>query len=105
MTPLEFIASLPHGEAKAAALTVYNLVTPAWVEITDDPATLPEVRKVVVIRMTGSDESPQPWTWFGWRDGCRWYFSRLAYWSDYSQSIELDARKECIQPTHWRPIG
>lgn len=26
MTPLEFIASLPHGEAKAAALTVYNLM-------------------------------------------------------------------------------
>ena len=27
MTPLDFIASLPHGEAKAAALTVYNLMT------------------------------------------------------------------------------
>ena len=26
MTPLEFIASLPHGESKAAALTVYNLM-------------------------------------------------------------------------------
>ena len=28
MTPLDYIASLPHGEAKAAALTVYNLMTP-----------------------------------------------------------------------------
>lgn len=28
MTPLEFIASLQHGEAKAAALTVFNLMTP-----------------------------------------------------------------------------
>ena len=27
MTPLDFIASLPHGEAKAAALTVFNLMT------------------------------------------------------------------------------
>ena len=26
MTPLDFIASLPHGEAKAAALTIYNLM-------------------------------------------------------------------------------
>lgn len=26
MIPLEFIASLKHGEAKAAALTVYNLM-------------------------------------------------------------------------------
>ena len=32
MAPLEFIASLPHGEAKAAALTVYNLMT----RITED---------------------------------------------------------------------
>ena len=28
MTPLDFIASLENGEIKAAALTVYNLMTP-----------------------------------------------------------------------------
>jgi hypothetical protein len=38
MTPLEFIASLEHGEAKAAALTIYNLMSPKWIENTDDPA-------------------------------------------------------------------
>jgi hypothetical protein len=46
MTPLDFIASLT-GEAKAAALTVYNLMTPQWTEITDDPATLPPLDEPV----------------------------------------------------------
>lgn len=35
MTPLEFIASLPHGEAKAAALTVFNLMSLKRSETTD----------------------------------------------------------------------
>ena len=42
MTPLEFIASLPHGEAKAAALTVYNLMT----RITEDRIELKEADNI-----------------------------------------------------------
>lgn len=101
MTPLEFIASLPHGEAKAAALTVYNLMTPVWTEITDDPATLPEMGRTVIIR--DGDEN------FGYRDGKHpegwcWYVSHLAYFSNALGTIEPECGHECT-PTHWRLIG
>ena len=33
MTPLDYIASLPHGESKAAALKVYNLMTPRMTKV------------------------------------------------------------------------
>ena len=126
MIPLEFIASLPHGEAKAAALTVYNLMTPKWIEITDDPATLPEKGRTVAIR----EKDPATWPEkvrtvairekndsqlesVGWFDGLfpdtgnqRWYRSKLAYWEQHTQAIEPAKPEVCLpQPTHWRPIS
>jgi len=104
MTPLDFIASLT-GEAKAAALTIYNLITPVWIEITDDPATLPPMGQTVIIREAGVINTEK----FGWRDGhypdgwC-WYKSKLAYWSNRNQSVEPASCEECSLPTHWRPI-
>lgn len=105
MTPLEFVASLEHGEAKAAALTVYNLMTPVWVEITDDPATLPPMGQTVIIREGCGNDFER----FGYRDanhpsGWRWYHSRLAYWSGCNQSVEPDSCDGSRSPTHWRPI-
>ena len=105
MTPLEFIASLEHGESKAAALTIYNLMTPVWVEITDDPDTLPEIGRTVIIREKSAE-------CFGWFEGLfpdtrgqRWYKSKVAFWSQQSRTIEPVTGDFCIQPpTHWRPI-
>lgn len=108
MTPLDFIASLPHGEAKAAALTIYNLMT-AWTEITDDPATLPPRGQTVIVRENGANHLER----VGWFDGLfpdtaaqSWFKSKLAFWSQQSQTIEPATPDTCIQPpTHWRPIG
>ena len=100
MTPLDFIASLEHGEAKAAALTVFNLMTPKWVEITDDPATWPESLLTVIIREPNEIVFSER---FGWRDGSLWFHFDLGYWDD--QSIEPESHKKCMTPTHWRLIG
>ena len=108
MTPLEFIASLEHGEAKAAALTVYNLMTPKWTEITDDPDTLPERGRTVIIRENSANHFER----VGWFDGLfpdtqgqSWFKSKHAFWSQQSQTIEPAIPEICIQPpTHWRPI-
>jgi len=107
MTTLDFIAGLPHGEAKAAALTVYNLMTPKWVEITNDPATLPELEEAVVVRMNadsgGGEEfgfryAPYPEAW-------QWCYSKFAYWNTISQSIETASVDLGKTPTHWRSIS
>ena len=97
MNPLDFIASLEHGEAKSAALTVFNLMTPKWTEVTDDPATLPEMGRVVVIRHVEGYEM------FGFLESC-WYESSLASWSKRDQLIEGDLLNESETPTHWRPV-
>ena len=108
MTPLDFIASLEHGEAKAAALTIYNLMTPKWIEITDDPATLPEKYKTVIIRNSDDYES------FGSYRSCVytgeagefcWYESHIAEWSQTKQCINPKITGYVDSITHWRPIG
>jgi hypothetical protein len=108
MTPLDFIASLD-GEAKAAALTVYNLMTPVWIEITDDPATLPQMGTTVILRENSANRLER----VGWFDRlfpdtgspC-WFKSQLAFWSKQSQTIEPATPDSLIQPpTHWRPIA
>ena len=71
-----------------------------WIEVTDDRDTLPDALELVVIRESGGNGFEM----FGWRDGCRWYRSELAYWSSISQSFEPESRKECSPPSHWRPI-
>lgn len=106
MTPLDFIASLKHGEAKAAALTVFNLMTPIWIEITDDPATLPEIGLTVALRMNADSGGGET---FGFRDGrfpeaWQWFHSSTAYWSQISQSIEPTQTGIGKTPTYWRVI-
>ena len=109
MTPLDFIASLEHGEAKAAALTVFNLMTPVWIEITDDPATLPKKGMTVAIREK-NDSQLERVGWFDGlfpdTDGQLWYKSKLAYWEQHTQAIEPAKPAVCFPPpTHWRPMG
>ena len=103
MTSLDFIASL-EGESKAAALTMYNLMTPQWVEVTDDPATLPEMGKTVIIRDVNGREC------IGFRDGVYpdgwgWNEGISASWDNRSQCLEFYDCEDCeIAVTHWRPI-
>jgi len=95
MTPLDFIASLPHGEAKAAALTVYNLMTPVWTEITDDPATLPENgmwlegknKQRRFLAMWGNSTEPT-----------------IKKWKSYDFFDRKYGSRNTMTPTHWRPI-
>jgi hypothetical protein len=106
MTPLDFIASLEHGEAKAAALTVYNLMTLKWVEITGDPATLPEIGQTVALRM--NDDSGGGET-FGFCDGrfsdaWQWFYSDRARWDRITQAVKADWSEIGKTPTHWRSI-
>jgi len=77
-----------------------------WIEITDEPATLPPMGQTVIVRKAGGTGFER----FGWRvgqpsDGWRWYQSRLAYWRSSTQSIEPDSREDARSPTHWRPIA
>ena len=92
-----------------------------WIKITDDPATLPDFGRLVIIRNEWGLEN------FGCRLGYhhnflrlwgnlahnqewRWYCSTKAIWSERDQSIcgenlrELLRHREFIPPTHWRPI-
>jgi hypothetical protein len=107
MTPIDFIASLPHGEAKAAALTVYNLMTPVWIEINDDPATLPERGQTVILRMNADSGGGEE---FGLRDGrfpeeWSWFHCKRAYWNVFCQSIRPVSLDTGKTPTHWRPVS
>jgi hypothetical protein len=104
MTPLDFIAS-SDGEAKAAAMTVHNLMTPKWIEITADPITLPKIGRTVIIREDGITDTerfgfrqslPSGWVW--------WYKSKALYWNPTCQSIGHTTCEISSPPTHWRPI-
>lgn len=88
MTPLDFIASLEHGEAKAAALTVFNLMTPKWTEITDDPATWPPVGTWVLARRNIRRYQAM------WGVDNKWHFH------DLDKSVSLNS----MTLPHWRPI-
>lgn len=79
-----------------------------WIKITDDPATLPEMGRIVIIRDEPGFES------FGCRADFRrsgrdwrWYYATKATWSIRDQAICGEYLRECefIPPTHWRPIG
>ena len=93
MTPLDFIASLPHGEAKAAALTVFNLMSPKatnWTTVTDDPASY-----------------PPPGTWVLARRKTRRYQAMWGVdnkWQFHDLDIALNVSLISMTPTHWRPI-
>jgi len=112
MTAIDFIAGLPHGEAKAAALTIYNLMTPRWVEITDDPDTLPPRGQLVIIREAGMELQRDQGERFGFHrgpfyDDCGWiwYKSKIASWNSMYQSVVPGNYEIIAPPTHWRPIG
>ena len=106
MTPIKFIASLEHGEAKAAALTVYNLMTPLWVEITDDPATLPPMDDLIVVRIDkGGHESRGFRTLIAGENEWCWALPLCTNWDKNSQKIAIDdAEHRDWIVTHWRPI-
>jgi hypothetical protein len=109
MAPLDFIASLEHGEAKAAALTIYNLMDSQWIEITDDPSTLPLPFQLIVIRTTEGleflatrDAEPEKYSDWCWSRGGDWH------WSTDKQSMvcfESDLEPQDWIVTHWRPIA
>jgi hypothetical protein len=104
MNPLDFIASLD-GEAKAAALTTYNLMTPQWVEVTDDPATLPTLGVAVIIRVFNGLEGfgyLSEWTEAG---ESTWHKIITPIWDRYTQRVDYKDSKACdVAVTHWRPI-
>jgi hypothetical protein len=105
-TPLDFIASLT-GEAKAAALTVYNLMTPVWIEITADPATLPPMDDLMAVRI-----EEQGFEFLGVRtliagenEWC-WSMPLSTNWDWINQKIAYDdAEHQDWIVTHWRPIA
>ena len=109
MTPLEFIASLEHGEAKAAALTIYNLMTPVWITLDGSPAKLPPPYDLIVIRTTEGFEflatreaEPEKYSDWCWSKGGDWH------WSTDKQAMvcfeeDLDPQDWIV--THWRPIA
>ena len=94
MTPLEFIASLT-GEAKAAALTIYDLMAPQWIEITDDPATLPPNG----VWIEAKDEQRRFLAM--WGNSCD---PRIKKWKSKDFEDLKYGRRDRMIPTHWRPI-
>jgi hypothetical protein len=109
MTPLEKIleAEFEDYVTKISELeSELAMKTPKWIEVTDDPATLPPMGQTVIIREGSGNDFER----FGYRDGnhltgWRWYQSRLAYWSGCNQSVEPDSCEDARSPTHWRPIA
>ena len=102
MTPLDFIASLPHGEAKAAALTTYNLMAPMttiwttksssrWTTVADNPANMPPVGTWVMARRNTM------------RYQAMWGTDKL--WHYHDLDVALHVSQDTMTPTHWRPIS
>ena len=114
MKTLDFIAGLPHGEAKAAALTVYNLMQaktkPEWVEITDDPATSPERGILVMIRIEGKEffgaELDSRWVWCAVRSEYKDLLlqSHVSHDNETKKTTVYDGFRLLKPPTHWRSV-
>jgi len=105
MTPLDFIASLT-GEAKAAALTTYNMMAPQWTEITADPATLPPMDDLMVVRIEeqGLEFLGVRTPIAGENEWC-WSMPPSTNWDWINQKIAYDdAEHQDWIVTHWRPI-
>ena len=96
MTQPDFIASLD-GEAKAAALTVFNLMEPVWVEITDDPASYPPPGIWVLARCKTRSFLAR---WGDWPDSTKDH-----KWKSHDFNVALYGARNTMTPTHWRPIG
>jgi len=75
-----------------------------WVEITEDPATLPKVCTVVIIRKYTGNE------WFGMRIIKNklervWVESASLRWDMLGQTFKISGSPKASSPTHWRSIG
>ena len=78
-----------------------------WIEITNDPATLPEIGQTVIVRMDADSGGGEM---FGLRDGrfpeaWQWYHSVWGYWDFISHSIKAVSPELGKTPTHWRSIS
>ena len=105
MNPLDFIASLD-GEAKAAGLTVYNLMTPKWVEIDHTEASLPPLDIVIVVRLDTSHEFIGVRTMIAGENEWCWSMPSYTFWDwDYARLTFDDAEQQDWLVTHWRSIG
>ena len=109
MTVLEFIASLPHGEAKAAALTVHNLMSPKWIKLTDDPATWPPIGVVVVAKSNSPRYSVQLLCVeelnADWPASHIWWKVPHNIYEDSPDSTSYQCSSAYAGDiTHWRPI-
>jgi len=78
-----------------------------WIEITDDPATLPPMGQTVVVcmdadsgggQMFGLRYAPYPEAW-------QWYHSKFAYWNTIDHAIKPVSYELGKTPTHWRSIS
>ena len=103
MTPIDFIASLD-GESKASALTIYNLMTPLWIEIDHTEATLPEIGVVIVARLDTSHEFIGVRTLIAETEWC-WSMPVYTFWDWFNACLDFDeAKKQEWVVTHWRAI-
>jgi len=112
MTPFEFIARLPHGEAKTAAKAIYKLMmpdwTPIWITLEGSPDRLPPPCLLVVVRTIegyeflasrkAATEKYNDWSW-----------SKVfnPFWDTDKQAIvccEEEWEPQDWIVTHWRPI-
>jgi len=84
-----------------------------WIEITDDPATLPEMGKTVVVcmdadsgggQMFGLRFSPYPEAWQH-PEAWQWYHSKFAYWNTIDHAIKPVLYELGKTPTYWRSIS
>jgi hypothetical protein len=72
-----------------------------WIEITDDPATLPPMGQTVIVRMNA--DSGGGGEMFGLRYW-QWHHSKFACWNTISQLIETVSPESGKTPTHWKSI-
>lgn len=103
---LEDIAGISTAEeGRAVALATYNQL-PKWIEITDDPASLPPLGIAVIIRVANSLEGfgcLDEWTEAG---EATWHKIITPIWDRYTQRVDSKASKVCdVSVTHWRAIG
>jgi len=83
-----------------------------WIEITDDPAKLPEVGQTVFVRMDADSDSGEE---FEFRyaqysearqwEAPQWCYCKTAYWCIFRKCIRPVSQEVGKTPTHWRPIS
>jgi len=82
-----------------------------WIEITDDPATLPEVGEEVIVRMNadsgGGEELEFRYASYSkarqW-EVPQWCYCKTANWCIFRKCIRPVSQEVGKTPTHWRSI-